>query len=158
MLPTLDRIDFEILDLLQKNILLPNKTIASQVGLAPSSVHERIKRLWESGILRSASAEIDLKAALGLNIEALLMIELSQHDRSTVEAFMQAVSDIPEVRLAFLVTGRYDLIVQVTVRDMQHLKDLALDHFTSRPNVTRIETSIIFQAQYSQVDLKALAT
>ena len=71
---------------------------------------------------------------------------------------MQAVSDIPEVRLAFLVTGRYDLIVQVTVRDMQHLKDLALDHFTSRPNVTRIETSIIFQAQYSQVDLKALAT
>lgn len=141
--------------MLQKNILLPNKAVAAQVGLAPSSVHERIKRLWDSGILRSASAEIDLKA-LGLQIEALLMIELSQHDRSTVEAFMQAVSEILEVRFAFLLTGRYDIIVQVAVRDMQHLKDLALDHFTSRPNVTRIETSIIFQAQYSSVNLEAL--
>lgn len=155
MLPTLDRIDFEILGLLQKNILLPNKTIAAQVGLAPSSVHERVKRLWESGVLRSASADIDLKA-LGLNIEALLMIELSQHDRSTVDTFMQEVSEIPEVQSAFLVTGRYDMIVRVVVRDVQHLKDLALDRFTNRPNVTRIETSIIFESRHSQPDLEAL--
>ena len=53
---------------------------------------------------------------------------------------------MPEVRVAFLVTGRYDVVVHVVVRDTQHLKDLALDQFTSRPGVTRIETSIIYEA------------
>jgi Lrp/AsnC ligand binding domain len=43
-----------------------------------------------------------------------------------------------------LITGRYDFVVHVAVRDMIHLKNLALDKFTSRPEVTRIETSIIY--------------
>ena len=152
MSANLDRIDFEILGLLQKNILLPYKAIAAQVGLASSSVHDRIKRLWSSGVLRSASAEIDLKS-LGFNIEALLMIELSQHDRSTVENFMKVVLELPEVQFAYLVTGRHDMIVKIVVRDMEHLKDLALDHFTSRPNVTRIETCIVFEARNSHINL-----
>ena len=42
---------------------------------------------------------------------------------------------------------RHDLVVHVVVRDTQHLKDLALDQFTNRPGVTRIETSIIFDAR-----------
>jgi DNA-binding Lrp family transcriptional regulator len=51
------------------------------------------------------------------------------------------------VRFAFLVTGRYDIVVYVAVRDTQHLKDLALDQFTNRSDVNRIETSIIFEAR-----------
>jgi len=75
------------------------------------------------------------------------MIELAKHERATVDSFMEDVVRIPEVRFAFLVTGRHDLVVHVVVRDMQHLKDLALDRFTNRPGVTRIETSIIFDAR-----------
>lgn len=75
------------------------------------------------------------------------MIGLSKHKRQTVDDFLRAVTDIPEVRSAYLVTGRYDLIVHVAVRDTLHLKDLALDRFTSRPGVTRIETSIVFEAR-----------
>ena len=58
---------------------------------------------------------------------------------------MADVATIPEVRSAFLITGRHDLVVHVVARDTQHLKDLALDHFTNRPGVTRIETSIIYE-------------
>ena len=75
------------------------------------------------------------------------MIELSKHERGTVDTFMDDIVKVPEVRFAFLVTGRYDLVVHVVVRDTQHLKDLALDQFTNRPGVTRIETSIIFDAR-----------
>lgn len=140
----LDRTDFEILDLLQKNARLSNKEIAAAIGLAPSSCHERIKRLWETGVLRGAHAEVDPRA-LGVGLEALLMIELAKHDREIVDRFLDEVVDIAEVRFAFLVTGRYDLVVHVVVRDMRHLKDLALDRFTTRPGVTRIETSLIFE-------------
>ena len=84
-------------------------------------------------------------------LEALFMIELSKHQRGTVDRFLDHVVKIPEVRFAFLVTGRHDLVVHVVVRDTRHLKDLALDHFTNRPGVTRIETSIIFEARHRHV-------
>jgi len=84
---------------------------------------------------------------VGIGLEALLTIELSKHDRSAIEAFMDEVIHAPEVRFAFLISGRYDAVVHVVVRDTQHLRDLALDHFTNRPAVTRIETSIIFEGR-----------
>jgi len=142
----LDRTDFTILGLLQNDARLSVKEVAAEVGLAPSSVHGRIRQLRETGVLRGAHAEVDPKA-LGIGLEALLMIGLSKHERDTVDRFLDDAVSLPEVRAAFLVTGRYDVVVHVAVRDTQHLKDLALDHFTSRPAVTRIETSIIFDAR-----------
>lgn len=142
----LDRTDIEILRLLQKEARLSIKDLAATIGLAPSSTHGRVRRLRETGVLRGAHAEVDSRA-LGVGLEALFMLGLSKHERATVDRFLEDVVGIPEVRFAFLVTGRYDLVVHVVVRDMQHLKDLALDQFTSRPGVTRIETSLIFDAR-----------
>src|SRR5262249_4749835 len=142
----LDRMDVAILGLLQNNARLSVKEIAAEVALAPSSAHERIKRMRESGVLRGTHAEVDPKA-LGIGLEALFMIGLSKHKRGTVDSFMNDIAGVPEVRFAFLVTGRYDVVVHVVVRDMQHLKDLALDQFTNRPGVIRIESSIIFEAR-----------
>jgi DNA-binding Lrp family transcriptional regulator len=134
----LDRIDIGILRLLQNNARLSVKEIAAEIGLAPSTTHERIRRLRESGVLLGTHVEVDPKA-LGVGLEALFMIELAKHERGIV--------DVPEVRAAFLVSGRYDLVVHVVVRDTGHLKDLAFDRFTNRPGVTRIETSLIFDAR-----------
>jgi DNA-binding Lrp family transcriptional regulator len=152
---TLDRIDIGIIRLLQKNARLSNKQIAAEVGLAPSSVHERLKRLWDSGVFRGAHAVVDPKA-MGIGLEALFMIELSKHERTTVDRIMDEMLDIPEVRSAYLITGRHDLVVHVAVRDTEHLKDLALDYFTNRPGVTRIETSIIYDARINH-ELPCLA-
>jgi DNA-binding Lrp family transcriptional regulator len=143
---TLDRTDFGILRLLQNNAELSNKEIAAAVGLAPSSAHERLKRLREDGVLRGAHADVDPKA-MGIGLEALFFIGLEKHKRLTVDRFMADVVDIPEVRSAYLITGHHDLVVHVVARDMQHLKDLALDRFTNRPGVTRIETSIVFDSR-----------
>src|SRR5262249_35516656 len=142
----LDRMDVAILALLQNNARLSVKEIAAEVALAPSSTHERIKRMRDSGVLRGAHAEVDPKA-FGIGLEALFMIELSKHKRGTVDRFMDDIAGVPEVRFALLVTGRYDVVVHVAVRDMRHRRDLALAGFTNRPGVPRIETSIIFEAR-----------
>lgn len=144
----LDRIDTEILRLLQKDARLSNKQIAAHVGLAPSSVHDRLKRLWGGGVLTGAHATVDHEA-LGVGLEALFMIELAKHERTMVDQFMEGVLNIPEVQSARLITGRYDLVVHVVARDTRHLKDIALDHFTSHPGVTRIETSIVYETRTS---------
>lgn len=142
----LDRIDTEILRLLQNDARLSNKQIAAEVGLAPSSVHDRIKRLWGEDVLTGAYVAVEPKA-MGVGLEALLLIELSKHERATVDRLMEEVVEIPEVRSAHLITGRYDLVVHVVARDTRHLKDLALDRFTNRPGVTRIETSIVYESR-----------
>jgi DNA-binding Lrp family transcriptional regulator len=144
--PALDRTDFSILGLLQKNARLSVKEIADAVGLAPSSTHGRIRQLRESGVIRGAHVDIDPKI-LGIGLEALFMIGLAKHERSTVDALLDALVDVPEVRFAYLVTGRHDLVVHVVVRDTEHLKDLAFDQFTNRPGVVRIETSIIYDVR-----------
>ncbi|MBI4996097.1 MAG: Lrp/AsnC family transcriptional regulator [Rhodocyclales bacterium] len=143
---TLDRIDAEILRLLQNDARLSNKQIAAAVGLAPSSAHDRLKRLWAEGVLTGLHAEV-APQAMGVGLEALLMIELAKHERATVDQFLDDLVEIPEVRSAHLITGRYDLVVHVVARDTRHLKDLALDRFTNRPGVTRIETSIIYETR-----------
>ncbi|MGH7092774.1 MAG: Lrp/AsnC family transcriptional regulator [Stellaceae bacterium] len=142
----LDRTDFGILRLLQNDAGLSNKEIAAEVGLAPSSAHERVKRLREAGVLRGAHADVAPKA-LGIGLEALLFVETSKHERGVVDRFLAEIVEVPEVRFAFLVTGSHDFVVHVVARDMTHLKDLVLDHFTNRPAVTRIETSIIYEAR-----------
>lgn len=148
-----DRIDFAIASILQNDARIANKELAALVGLAPSSCHERVRRLWSEGLITGTCTHVDAKK-LGVGVEALLFIELAKHKRTVVDSFMSDVASIPEVRLAFLITGRYDLVVHVVARDTQHLKDLALDRFTSRAGVTRIETSIIYeQVARSEVPL-----
>ena len=142
----LDRIDIGILRALQSDARLSVKEIAAQVGLAASTTHERIQRLRDSGVIRSSHVDVNPKA-LGVGLEALFMIGLEKHKRGTVDRLMDYIVNVPEVRSAFLVTGRHDLVVHVAVRDTQHLKDLALDQFTNRPGVARIETSIIFDTR-----------
>jgi DNA-binding Lrp family transcriptional regulator len=144
--PILDRTDFEIIRLLQKNARLSNKQIAAAVRLAPSTCHERTKNLQSSGVIRGAHADIDLRA-VGLTLEALFFIELAKHERTVVDRFLNETESIPEVRRAFLVSGRYDLIVHVAVKDIEHLRNLAFDRFTSQPVVVKIETSIVFDSR-----------
>jgi DNA-binding Lrp family transcriptional regulator len=144
--PALDRIDLEILRLLQKNARLTNKQIAAAVRLAPSTCHERIKNLQASGVMRGAHADIDLRA-VGLNLEALAFIKLKKYERAVINRFLSEIESIPEVRRVFLVSGRHDVVVHVVVRDIDHLRNLGFDHFTNQPEVVNIETSIVFDSR-----------
>jgi DNA-binding Lrp family transcriptional regulator len=139
----LDRTDFAILRLLMKDAWLSNKEIAAAVGLAASSCHERIKSLRTRGILKSAHAEVDLEA-IGLPLAAVLFVQLGKLEDHVVDAFLSSTAAVPEVRGVFLVSGRFDLIVHVAVRDMEHLKEIISQHFNRHVVVMRVETSVVF--------------
>ena len=138
-----DQTDITLLQLLEQDATRTTKELASAVGLAMSSTHDRLKALRARGTLKGLHAEVDPKA-FGAHIQALLLIELSKQQRETVDGFLDELGQLSCVRTAFHVTGRYDLIVHVLARDMQDLKAVELDHFTSHSAVARVETSIIF--------------
>ena len=140
----LDGIDGALIELLQKDARLSNKELAARVGLAPSSCLARIQRLKAEGILRGAHAEVD-PAALGIGLQALIAVQIRQHSRAQVKAFWKHVLALPEVLAVHHVAGAADFQVHVAVRDAHHLRDLALDAFTTRPEVAHIQTSLIFE-------------
>ena len=142
---TLDRTDLGILSCC-KQCEPVQQGVAAAIGLAPSSAHERFKRLRDEGVLRGAHADVAPKA-MGVGLEAIFFIELSKHEKGVVNRFLDEVVVIPEVRSAFLVTGPRDFIVHVVARDMQHLKDVVLDRFTNRSEVTRMKSSMIFETR-----------
>jgi len=140
----LDRIDFAILAILQKNARVANNRLAETVGVAPSTCLERVRRLARLGVLRGHHADVE-PGALGIGLEAMIAVRLRQHSRDVVDSFRNHVAELPEVRSVFHVTGGDDFLVHVAVRDSDHLRDLALDSFTTRPEVDHIQTRLIFE-------------
>ncbi|MGH7669212.1 MAG: Lrp/AsnC family transcriptional regulator [Gemmatimonadaceae bacterium] len=139
----LDQTDREILAALTNNARLSNKELAARVGLAPSSCHERVRRLAENGAILGFHAVVN-PAMLGYGIEAMIAVRLPEHSRQNFDAFREYVITIPEVIDVYHVSGEIDFLVHVVARDAQHLRDLALDQFLSRPEVGHIETDLIF--------------
>lgn len=142
----LDRIDCEILRQLRKNARLPNKTLAERVGVAASTALERVRRLREFGALAGYHAEID-PAAIGIGLQAMVSVRLDRHTREDLDAFHAWLLTLREVLAFYHVAGRNDFLVHVAVRDSNHLRDFAMDAFTTRAEVAHIETSVIFTFQ-----------
>lgn len=140
----LDRIDFAILRALQNDGRLSNKELAARVHLSPSSCWERVRQLRRQGVIRGYRAEVEPKA-LGIRLQAMIGVRLTRHTRDRVESFRAHALGVPEVVAIYHVTGAWDFLVHIAVRDADHLRDLALEAFTSRPEVSHMETWLIFQ-------------
>lgn len=142
-MPDLDRTDCAILTQLQNNARLSNKELAAAVGVAPSTCLERVRRLQARGVLRGYHADVS-PAAVGVGLQAMVAVRLTQHDRPRVEAFQAHALGLPEVVQVYHIAGANDFLVHVAVRDAEHLRDLVLTAFTERPEVARIETALLF--------------
>ena len=132
--------------LLLKDARLSNKQLAYEVELAPSTCHERVRRLRNLGVITGAHAKIDVRQ-LGFGITAMFMLGISRHEKQTIDSLFEELLEVEEVQAAYLITGRYDLIVNVIARDMEHLREIAYQHFTDRELIARFETSIVYEGR-----------
>lgn len=115
----LDKIDRKILSALRLNGRLTIAQLADEVGLSSSPCWTRLKRLESLKIIDGYTANIDPKA-IGIKDLFFIEITLERHDDEILEQFSQALADIPEVIEAHLVTGDYDYLVKVAVKDAEH--------------------------------------
>ena len=144
MKKSLDRIDREILRLLQKNARMSNKEVAAKVGLAASTCLVRIRLLQESGVIHGFHAEVN-PSKLGVALQAMISVRLRRHFKPDVDAFRNHALSLPEVVQLYHVAGPIDFLLHVWSRDSDHLRDLAMTAFTSREEVAHIETELLFE-------------
>ena len=137
----LDRIDFELIDLLQKDARRSNKELAAAVGLAPSSCLERVRRLQARGVLLGFHARVD-PAALGITLQAMIAVRLGEHSVGRVDAFMAEVAAHPAVVGVYYLSGATDFLVHVVAVDVDDLRRLAVTTISARPEVAHVETEL----------------
>src|SRR5262245_57569878 len=105
-----------ILEVLQRDARASLQHISTSAGLSSTPCWNRIKRMEREGVIRGYSARID-QAAIGFADTVIVQLTLNSHTDSMIEDFGKALEEIPEVLEAFLVSGDYDYIVRIAVRD-----------------------------------------
>lgn len=140
----LDPVDLHILRLLQNDSRTTYRELAAEVGVAPSTCMDRVTRLRRSGVILGHQLRLD-PARMGRGLQALLLVQVRPHRRELIGPFVDRIRALPESRALFHLTGPDDYLVQVAVSDTADLQRLVLDEFTSRREVARVETRLIFQ-------------
>ena len=137
-----DDTDRELLRLLGADPRASVRALARAIGMSAGAVGERLERLQERGVIRGFSLDVD-PAALGFGLEVLVAIELRQGN--PVESTIALLWTIPEVGSIQLVTGRWDLVLTLLVRDQQHLREVLLGSVWSVADFQHSETMIILE-------------
>ena len=143
-LPELDSIDNALLEALSGDARMTNQALAERVGVAPSTALARLRGLRANGVIKGFHTEVDL-AALGRPLQALIAVRLGVHAREQIDAFSEAIVEVPGVLMVFHLTGVTDYLVWVAAADAQDLREFVVDHLASHPSVAHAETSLIYE-------------
>jgi DNA-binding Lrp family transcriptional regulator len=139
----LDALDHQILSELQRDARIANAELARRLNLSPPAVHARVRRLEEQGFIRGYVALLD-RERLGFDMLCFIQISLQLHQIEQVNHFRTTIQQIPEVLECHHVTGEYDYLLKVAVRNRQELERLVMEKLTPIPGVARIHTSLVF--------------
>ena len=142
----MDSFDFKILDIVQRDSRLSTERIAERVGLSPSAVQRRLKRLREDGVIEAEVAVVSPEAVgRGLTAIVGLIIDKERPLSQALSEFKELMLKTPEVMQCYDVTGEFDFIVVVTARDMREYEALSRRLFIENPNVRRYKTSLVIR-------------
>jgi Lrp/AsnC family transcriptional regulator for asnA, asnC and gidA len=135
----LDALDKSILRILQENGRASYSEIARRIGIPESTVRLRVKKLVERGVIRKFAALINPFKA-GYSIVAFIAVDA---EPGKVKEAAEKLSKLPEVDVLGIATGAHDILMQVTVRDLQELEDFLIEKLGSIEGIKSTETSIL---------------
>jgi len=139
----LDQTDLKIINILLEDAKTPYAEIGKVLFISPGTVHVRIKKLIESGIIRGTTAIINHQL-LGYDILAYLGVYLEKSGQSKDVSL--ELKNIPEVVSADYTTGVYSLFVKVRCKDTKHLKEVLAKKIQAIGGIHRTETFISLES------------
>lgn len=142
----LDKLDKAILRALQENGRETYDLIGERIGLSPSAVLRRVKRLEEAGVIARYVALVKPEA-IGLGLTAYINVRLEKatehHKRNPMDLFSAAVQTWPEVVECAALTGDMDFLLCVLVEDMAHYSRFIMETLLKHPSVQDCKTSFV---------------
>jgi Lrp/AsnC family transcriptional regulator for asnA, asnC and gidA len=143
----LDETDLKILSILMKDAKTPYTDIAKELFVSSGTVHVRMKKMEEMGIIRGFNLQLNYHK-LGFDVTAFLGIYLSKS--SKYDVVVKAFESIPEIVDVHYTTGNYSMFVKVICRDTDHLRRVLMEKIQKIEDITRTETLISLQESISR--------
>src|SRR5262245_24562117 len=134
----IDKIDRQILQIIQQDARMTNADLARQIGLAPSAVLERVRKLEERGVIRGYATEICPKE-VGVGLTVFVAVRTGECGGDTEEALMA----IPEVLEAHEVAGEDCILLKDRTKDTEELGKLLREKIKTIPNVLSTRTTVV---------------
>jgi DNA-binding Lrp family transcriptional regulator len=120
-----DDIDIAILRVLSEDARISQRQVAAALGISAPTVSERMARMERAGVIKGYAAQINWSA---LGYSQLVYMTISAAGDHDIADIMRRVWDLPEAQEVTLISGDVDLLVQLRVRDHNHLRELLMDH------------------------------
>lgn len=140
----LDETDREILRILQEDARTPFSEIARRIDMSSATVHDRVGRMEEAGVLRGYHADIDPRA-VGLGVSAIVGLRVEQ---GREEDALDRLREIEAIRTIHLTTGEWDVVMRVYAEDTDELRDVMFEEIASMDGFSRSQTMIILDTEY----------
>lgn len=138
----LDQLDREILKALQIQGDLSTVDLAKQINLSTPATHARLKRLVDQGYIDHYAAILS-REKVGFDLLCFVQISVQIHQPEQVHHIRDAIRAMPEVLECHLVTGDYDYILKVAVRNRKDLERFLMESLTPVPGMARIQTTLV---------------
>ena len=137
-----DPIDLEIIHVLREDGRIAISDLAARVHVSRANAYARLQRLTDGGTLRGFTAVIDSEK-IGFSIHAMVLVSLETwKDRDAIRDRLRSMT---EVEFAGATTGQFDLVLVARLRDVNHLRDFAVEQVSEIPGVRSTETAIILE-------------
>jgi Lrp/AsnC family transcriptional regulator, leucine-responsive regulatory protein len=138
----LDEKDRLILKLLQQNAKITVREIATQVHLSTTPVHERIKRMEDSGvILQYATLVNHAKVRKGLMV--ICYISLKEHSKKSGTRFIKTINELPEVIECYNISGEFDFMLKVVSESMDAYYDFHVNKLGQLENIGHMQSTFV---------------
>jgi Lrp/AsnC family transcriptional regulator, leucine-responsive regulatory protein len=138
----MDEIDLQVLEILQENARIPNAEIARRVGMAPSAVLERVRKLEERGVIEGYAARVNAEA-VGQGLTAFVFVRAEE--RAGAVATAERIMEIDEVQEVHHVAGEDCFLVKVRVAGTRALGRLLRERFGAVETIRSTRTTIVLE-------------
>lgn len=138
----LDRFDRQLLNLVQEDSAQTAERLAETVGLSPSAIQRRLKRMREQGVITREAAIVDPRA-IGRPTFFVVSLEIERERPELLAQLREWLAGREEVQQAFYVTGETDFVIIVTARDTEAFDAMMSRLVQENPNVRRFTTNVV---------------
>ena len=139
---SLDNIDLSILKLLQENARITVKEISGKVHLSTTPVHERIKRMEESGVIKQYATLVDhAKVKKGLMV--ICYVSIRQHSKNAGDKFIKIILEMNEVVECYNISGEFDFMLKVVTEDMNAYYDFHVNKLSQIENIGHVQSVFV---------------
>ncbi len=148
----LDEADLRILAEVQRDARIPQAALGHRVGLSAAAVNRRLKRLAADGVIARQSVVLS-QEALGHPLTVIAHVEVHNERVDLLDDAQRAFVEAPEVQQCYYVTGEWDFVLVVVVRDMEHYTRVTRRLFFSNPNVKRFTSLVVMDRAKVTLDV-----